>query len=269
MSAVHADLELMLFETTAPSAKAMMASGVRRFIIDWEHVGKVERQNGFDTEVAPQGTAELAEVARLPGATAWCRINRDRPQMPDEVETALAAGAQGLFLPMVTAPHEVERFLRAVNGRCPVGILVETVHALACVRSLAELPLDRVYFGLNDFAISRGGGSIFRAVLDGSVEHAREAFAGMTFGFGGVTAIDGGTPVPCARLVEEMARLDCQFSFMRRSFRRDVQRVGAARLVDDVQAFWQRCHQRSAAEMARDRRALEQLLREVCGGDGR
>lgn len=267
MSAVHAGLELMLFESTAQSAKAVMPAGIRQFIIDWEHVGKVERQNGFDTEIAPLGPVELADVARLPGASAWCRINRDRPQMPEEVEAALAAGAHGIFLPMVTAPHEVERFLRAVNGRCQVGILVETVHAMVCVRGLAELPLDRVYFGLNDFAISRGGGSIFRAVFDGSVERAREAFGGTPFGFGGVTAIDGGTPVPCARLVEEMARLDCQFSFMRRSFRRDVQRVGAARLTDDVQAFWQQCLQRSATEVARDRRSLEQLLREVCGGD--
>lgn len=257
-------LELMLFESTAQGAKAVMPSGINRFIIDWEYIGKAERQAGFDTEIVPVGPFELSEVSRLPNALAWCRINRDGPQMPEEVELAVSSGARGIFLPMVTAPFEVERFLRAVDGRCQVGILVETSAALACVRSLAELPLDRVYFGLNDFAISRGGGSIFRAVLDGSVERAREAFDGRPFGFGGVTAIDGGTPVPCARLIEEMARLDCQFSFLRRSFRRDVLRVGVARLTDEVRAFWHKCQNRHASEIARDRHALEQLLSGVC-----
>jgi hypothetical protein len=264
MSMAAAELELMLFESTALGAKAVMPAGIRRFIIDWEYIGKAERQAGFDTEIVPVGPFELTEVAGLPEAGVWCRVNRDGPQMVEEVDLAIASGAHGIFLPMVTTPQEVERFLHAVNGRCQTGILVETLAGLACVRHLAVLPLDRVYFGLNDFAICRGGGSIFRAVLDGSVERAREAFAGVPFGFGGVTAVDAGTPVPCARLIEEMARLDCQFSFLRRSYRRDVQRLGVARLTDEVRVFWRHCQRRSASEVAADRRALELLLRGVC-----
>ncbi|MDQ7743548.1 hypothetical protein [Hydrogenophaga pseudoflava] len=257
-------LELMLFESGAAGAKAMMAAGIDHFVVDWEYMGKTERQKEFDTEIAPVGPQALSDVARLPGARTWCRINGEGAHTPEEVEIAVGAGARGIFLPMAHSPAEVERFLRLVDGRCQVGILVETTAALSCARSLATLPLDRVYFGLNDFAISRGGGSIFRAVLDGSVERAREAFSHTPFGFGGVTAVDGGTPVPCARLLEEMARLDCQFVFLRRSFRRDVQRLGAARLTAEVAAYWQRCRARTAAETAHDRRTLERLLAEVC-----
>lgn len=264
MSRHDQPLELMLFETSGVGAKAMMAAGIRHFVIDWESIGKTERQKDFDTEIAPVGPQALSDVARWPGAQAWCRINGEGPHTPEEIEIAVGAGALGIFLPMVHTPAEVERFLRLVDGRCQVGILVETAAALGCVRSLAALPLDRVYFGLNDFAISRGGGSIFRAVLDGSVERAREAFAHIPFGFGGATAVDGGAPVPCARLLEEMARLDCHFVFLRRSFRRDVQRLGAARLTAEVAAYWQRCLARTAAEAALDRRALEQLLSKVC-----
>lgn len=261
---VRPNLELLLFETTADGARAMRHAGIRDFIVDWERHGKTERQLGYDTEIAPLGAGALTAIAAVPGASAWCRINRLGPHTAGEIERAVAAGAVGLFLPMVTAPGEVESFLRHVDGRCRAGILVETVAALDCVRDLAALPLDRVYFGLNDFAISRGGGSIFRAVLDGSVERARAAFAGVDFGFAGITAIDAGAPVPCARLVEEMARLDCSFSFLRRSFRRDAPRVGAARLAAGVQDYWQCCRGRDAAAIEHDRRALQRVLREAC-----
>jgi hypothetical protein len=258
------DLELMLFERSPQSAREVLPFGIGSFMLDWEYLGKTERQHGFDTEVEPVGVAELAAVAAVPGVAAWCRINHDGPHTADEIEFAIGAGACGIFLPMVTEPGEVERFLRRVDGRCGVGILVETARALACVDDMAGLPLDRVYFGLNDFAICRGRGSIFGAVLDRSVERAREAFADTPFGFGGVTAIDAGSPVPCRRLIEEMARLDCRFSFLRRSYRRDVQRIGVPALVEGVRAYWRRCRARSRDDVDRDRRALEQLLREVC-----
>lgn len=264
MNAAPPELELMLFESSASSASAAAAAGVRSFIVDWESIGKAQRQASYDTEIMPRGRHELAQVAAVPGALTWCRVNPIGPQLPAEVEQALQSGAQGLFLPMVDNAHAVERFLRAIDGRAQSGILVETQAALSNARDLARLPIDRVYFGLNDFAISRGGGSLFLALLDGSVERAREAFDGIPFGFGGVTAVDAGHPVPCARLIEEMARLRCQFSFMRRSFRRDVARLGIAALLDGVQTHWRRCVSRTAAETDQDHRLLQAVLREVC-----
>ena len=261
---IQKDLELMLFESTMKGAQVMMPSGVRLFIIDWEYLGKHDRQSGFDTEITPVGSFELADVSKLDGASVWCRINRHGPQMRDEIQLAISSGAKGIFLPMVTHPDEVEDFLCAIDNRCESGILVETTPALACAKTLASLPLGRVYFGLNDFAISRGGGSIFRAVLDGSVERAREAFADTPFGFGGVTAVDSGSPVPCARLIEEMARLKCQFSFLRRSFRRDVKRIGVEGVTEGIRDHWQDCSRRTIQEINHDRRALEGLLKEVC-----
>lgn len=260
------ELELMLFESTAEGARAVLPCGIESFLLDWECLGKRERQQGFDTEILPVGPDELLALAQVPGAAAWCRLNQDGAHTPEEIETAIGAGADGLFLPMVTHPRQVERLVLRVDGRCKVGILVETVEALGCLADLSEFPLDRVYFGLNDFAISRGGGSIFRAVLDGSVERAREAFAGVPFGFGGITAVDAGSPVPCAQLIEEMARLGCAFSFLRRSYRREVDRLGARVLTQGVQAYWLRCRARGTEEVRRDRAALVSALREICDG---
>lgn len=258
------DLELMLFENSATGASAVLHHGITNFMLDWESIGKVERQQGFDTEIAPTDLESLAAVAATGAARAWCRINRYGLHTAVEVDCAVGAGAYGIFLPMVASPQEVEAFLRHIKGRCKTGILVETQAALACVRELATFSLDRVYFGLNDFAISRGGGSIFKALADGSVEHARAAFSATAFGFGGVTAVNAGSPVPCARLLEEMARLNCQFSFLRRSYRSDVKRCGVAALVEGVRAHWRYCQRRTAVQVQADHRALLRVLQEVC-----
>lgn len=261
---MNAMLELFLFENDADKTRLAIDYGIRHFLVDWECVDKEERQKGYDTEIRPGTLEDLSAISTVQGATAWCRINRYGPQTASEVENALNAGAGGIFLPMVMSPDEVEAFLRLVDMRCATGILIETVAAYASARDLAKLPFERVYFGLNDFAINRGGGSIFRAVLDGSVERMREVFSEKTFGFGGVTAIEAGFPVPAKHLLEEMARLDCRYSFMRRSFRRDTMERNPHTVVADIHDFWLRCRKRDSATIQRDRQTLEVLLRELC-----
>jgi hypothetical protein len=257
-------IDLFLFENEAPQAKHAMAHGIRHFLLDWEIVDKAERQKGFDTEIRPGTVDDLCALTAVPGGTTWCRINRYGLQTAREIDAAVAAGAEGLFLPMVTSLSEVEDFLRLVGARCATGIMVETVEAYAMARDLASLPLQRVYFGLNDFAISRGGGSIFRAVLDGSVERMREIFREQAFGFGGMTAIEAGDPLPARLLLEEMARLHCNYTFLRRSFRRDTRACCPGEVVAGIQAAWQRCRKRDAETIRRDRQILETRLHELC-----
>lgn len=253
-------MELLVFEHDAPRVRELVAAGVGAYMVDLECLGKDGRQLGFDTEIRPATLDDLRRVSEVPGAVPWCRVNRFGRQTASEVEAAIDAGARGLFLPMVTRPAEVESFVTLVGGRVAVAILVETVEALASVEDLAAFPVDRVYFGLNDFAISRGGGSIFKAVLDGSVARARAAFAGTRFGFGGLTAVDGGHPVPCRRLLEEMARLKCDFCFLRRTFRRDLVTRPAAAIVLGLEAAWRDCVSRDDATIERDRAALCAIL---------
>jgi hypothetical protein len=254
-------IELVVFDHDIPRVGALIGCGVRTFVVDWECLGKDVRQLGFDTDISPGTPAELAALAAMPDAEAWCRVNGLGPHTAGEIDAALAAGAHGLFLPMVKSPEDVECFLRLVAGRAATGILVETVEGLACVERLAAFPLDRVYFGLNDFAISRGSRSIFLAFVDGSVARAREAFADTCFGVGGLTAADAGRPVPCRRLLEEMARLRCDFSFLRRSFRRDLATRSVQSTVSGIKSAWRDCAARDAAAVARDHASLCAIVR--------
>ena len=133
---------------------------------------------------------------------------------------------------------------------------------MAASAALARLPISRAYIGLNDLAIDRGSTSIFDALLDGTVERVRAEFD-VPFGFGGLTLPDRGAPVPCSQLIAEMVRLDCSFSFLRRSFRRDVActEVGAA--IDRIRAAIEVAGTRSPESIAADRIALVDAIERI------
>ncbi len=202
-------------------------------------------------------------MAGIWGAAALCRLEGPGRWQPAEVEEVLARGATHLLLPMVRRPDEVEALLEQVAGRAAVGILVETVAAVEMAAALARLPIFGAFVGLNDLAIERRTRSLFAGLADGTVERVREAFAGKNFGFGGVTAIDRGEPLPARLLVAEMARLGATFSFLRRSFRRDLVGRDAGVEVGRVRSAWEELRARGAAEVEKDRRALQARLAEL------
>ncbi|MBI5510386.1 MAG: aldolase [Deltaproteobacteria bacterium] len=249
-------LSLFLFTTDCGLARHAVAAGIDGAVVDWEQAGKRSRQDGFDTEINADSPEDLGRLTAAGIPRRLCRVNAFGPQLAAEVESALANGATDVLLPMVTSAAEVTALLRQVDGRGRTGILVETREACAHAAELAALAVDFVYVGLNDLAISRRSASIFTAVADGTVERLRSVFVTQAFGFGGLTVLDGGTPIPCARLLEEMARLACDFTFLRRSFKREIvaRDMGAevARLRDRFAALGRR----DPGERDRDRGAL-------------
>lgn len=253
-------IRLLLFTTDPPLAGRAVAAGIDGLVVDLERRGKERRQRNADTEINADTVEDLSRLASVPAALRVCRLNAWGPWSPGEVDGAIGHGATHLLLPMVRRTGEVEAALKAVNGRCPLGILVETRDACARAPELARLPLALVYVGLNDLAIDRGSASIFDAVADGTVERLREAFGRIPFGFGGLTVVDGGRPVPCALLLAEMARLACSFSFLRRSFKRDIVGRDMAGEIALVRARWASLRSRSPEQVASDHAALIRVL---------
>ena len=254
------EIDLQLFATDPVEARRAVAAGITAFVVDREWRGKQDRQSGFDTEINRDSVEGLARLAAVAGSRRICRLNRYGPWTPEEVEAAVAGGATQLLLPMVERPAEVEAYLRLLDGRARAGILVETGAACRCASDLAAFGLDAVYVGLNDLAISRGTPCIFTALVDGTVERLREIFAATPFGFGGLTVLDLGCPVPCLRLLEEMARLRTSFSFLRRSFRRDIVGRDAAAEVAQIQRTWRALLSRESAEEVRDHGRLVEAV---------
>jgi len=215
------DFALFLFSTDVDLIRAAVEGGAAGAVVDWEYIGKAERQAGFDTQINHDTLEDLRRVRACTAARVLCRINAFGPWTQKEIEAAVQAGADEILLPMVCSMEEVERVLEWAKGRCGVGILIETQEAVAICERLAQLPLTRAYLGLHDLAIERRTPNPFRAIPDGIVERVRSAFP-IPFGFAGLTLPDRGFPIPCRLLIAEMARLGCSFSFLRRSFLRDI-----------------------------------------------
>jgi len=250
---LSAEFELLLFAVEPGLVHEAVAAGIGGIVVDWERRGKWERQLGVDTEINQQTVGDLVRVREAAPCPVICRVNPCNGASAAELESAICGGADEILVPMVRTPDEVERILNLVDGRCGVGILVETAQAVAASSALAQLPISRVYVGLNDLAIDRGSLSIFDALLDGTVEGLRPDFD-VPFGFGGLTLPDRGAPIPCRQLIAEMVRLECSFSFLRRSFRRDVPQheigVALTRIRGAIEAAGTRSPDAVASDLA-------------------
>lgn len=255
---------LTLFSTDPDFIKNAVAAGVNAIIVDWERAGKARRQIGADTEIRRDTLADLQRVRACTQATLICRINPVGSTTEREIEQAIATDVDEILVPMVRDLEAVESVLKKCEGRCGVGILVETRAALGILDELASMPLSRVYVGLNDLAIDLGERNIFTAILDGTVETVRRHFAA-PFGFGGLTLSDRGYPIACRLLIGEMARLNCTFSFLRRSFHRDIKGRDLKTEIPRLLRALQEARLRSSDGIAADRHELERAIMAVPG----
>ena len=231
-------LELFLFSHQPSMVETADKAGIDGFILDWEDRNRFQRQSIGDSVQAPDNHEDLARVSSLSQRPAWCRINEPGEWTEDEVELAIAHGADLILLPMVRKPEEVEDFLSIVSDRVQTGILVETTEACDCAAQLATLPLNRIYVGLFDLSISRNSDDLFKPLMDGTVERLRNIFHASKFGVGGLTTVDAGSPVSCLELMAHLARLGSDFTFLRNSFKHDIAGKNMQDELAAIHAAW-------------------------------
>jgi hypothetical protein len=258
-------LELVLFESRPEALLAAGRGGIDACIVDLEWRGKEERQLGVDTEINRDRPSDLAALLRAGVQRRYCRLDAWGRWTPEQLEAALAAGATDLLLPMVTSAREPAQLQELVDGRARCGVLIETLGALDRAAEIAALQLDLVYVGLNDLAIARQSAHIFVALLDGTADRLRSQFSGTAFGIAGATVVDGGAPVPSRVLLAELARLRCDFTFLRRSFRRDVADRDLATEVARIRELWRQLQARGPEEIAAQRQSLVDAIELGCG----
>ena len=217
-------INFFAFSNSPAAAAAVVGAGATGVVVDWERRGKRARQAGADTQINADTPEHLAAVRHAVSGVVLCRVNRWSPWTPAEIDLAASLGADEILLPMVRRPEEVDAALDVVAGRCRLGILVETTEAVRRVDTLVTRPLARVYMGLNDLMIDRGGSSLFAPLVDGTVDRVATAAirAGIPFGVAGLTRPEAGRPVPCRLLSGALARVGASFTFLRRSFWADT-----------------------------------------------
>lgn len=254
-----APFDLFLFSTDPPVIRQAVSAGVAGIVVDWEQIGKRTRQSSADTQVNLDTFEDLRRVRAATDATVLCRINVPHAGTAQEVRDAIEAGADEILVPMVRTPEQVEHVLGLAQGRLRVGIMIETLDSVRRTAAFAALPLSRVYVGLNDLAIERRSTNIFGAVADGTVERVRRKLP-HPFGFAGLTLPERGEPIPCRLLIGEMARLDCRFSFLRRSFHRDVRGKDPAREIPRILEAMDAARARKTEKVQADRRELLEIV---------
>ncbi len=256
---MNTNFQLILFSANPRFAQKAIFSGVDAILVDWESLGKRERQVGADTEINAHTPQELALIRKAVSSPIICRLNNHPQKTVQEIEQAIFSGANELLLPMVRSVSEVERCLQQVAGRARVGILIETLDAIRVAPELAALPLSRVFIGLNDLAIECSSKNIFSPIVDGTIEKLRSSF-NIPFGFGGLTLPECGHPIPCELLAKEMVRLGCHFSFLRRSFHRDMKRRKLSFEIPRMKKWMQQLRNRSRLEIESDSQTLKELI---------
>ena len=260
-------LQLFLFTTDKDIILSAGDAGISGFIIDWENKGKYERQKEADTQINYDSLETLQYVRSLTVTHIICRINRNGclHECKEEISLALDGGANEILLPMVRTVKEVESVLNFVQGRCAVGILIETQAAVDLAAELGALPLSRVYVGLNDLAIDRNKRNIFSAVKDGTVDHVRQ-YINVPFGFAGLTLPGCGYPVPAKFLYSEMARLQCSFTFLRRSFLRDIQGKDMANKIGEMRQAMKNAFLSPLLTKEKNRKEMETFIEKMGTG---
>jgi hypothetical protein len=253
-------LSLICFEHELDRVLPLHEAGLREFMVDHETRDKERRQLGADTEINHAPLKAVAPIAKLEGVRVHCRINSWGPQSADEIDQAIDCGASRIYLPMVQGPAEVEAYLHAVNRRAEAAIMIETDETAKDSAAFADLPIDAIFVGLMDLAISRQQTFIFSALRDGTVQKVRQGLPGPSFGFGGATCVDGGAPIPFPLLLGELAALGGEFTFLRRSFRRDIAGRDPAVEIQRIHALWAQLKARTPEEVQRDREALYGLV---------
>lgn len=218
------EFRLTLITNDVVLAARADAAGVDQIGIDIERLDKSARQGHLPN--ARISDHELVDLDRLASvvrrAALFARLNPLHDGSKKEVELALAFRATVLMLPFFSTAAEVEKFVRLVDARAKVTLLLETAASVVRLYDILAVPgIDEVMVGLNDLQLSTGVTNQFELVASDLLAMVSDLVRGrgIRFGFGGLARVhDDGLPVPSDLILAQHARLGSTSSWLSRSF---------------------------------------------------
>ena len=220
-------LKLMYITNRPEIAQIAESAGVDRIFVDMEYIGKLDRQGGMDTVQSYHTLDDVKKVAdAITTAELLVRVNpihevtAECTSSNDEIDRAIANGAQILMLPYFKTVGEVKEFIDLVDGRAKTMPLVETPEAVMVIDEILKLDgLDEIFIGLNDLSLGYGKKFMFELLSDGTVEDLCYKFRkkGIPYGFGGVASLGQGT-LPSEKVIMEHYRIGSTCAILSRSF---------------------------------------------------
>lgn len=228
-------LKLMILAADPQSAVEAQAAGIDRVFYDLEWIGKNERQLGRNTVKSNNNIDDIPAVRRvLKESELLVRTNPIHAYSKEEIDKAIAYGADILMLPMVMDQHDVEQYIDMVYGRAKVCIMIETAAAMARLDKILTVQgVDEVFIGLNDLHISMGLTFMFELLSGGLVEYIANKCnkVRIPFGFGGIARIGEGD-LSSENILGEHIRLGSSSVILSRTFKGVIGVDKNARKID-------------------------------------
>lgn len=229
-------LKLMYITNDEKIAEIAENNDVDWIFIDLEILGKEARQRHIDSVISRHCIEDIKKIkASLKKSELLVRVNPIYEGSKDEIDKVIDGGADIVMLPFFKSSKEVEIFIKYVNGRAKVCLLLETPEAVNNIDSiLAVNGIDYVYIGLNDLHIGYGMKFMFELLADGTVEKICNKIKekGKPYGFGGIARIGQGD-LPAEYIIAEHYRLGSTMVILSRSFL-NTEKVGSIQEIEEV-----------------------------------
>lgn len=273
-------LKLMYITNRPEIAQIAEAAGVDRIFVDLEYIGKADRQGGMDTVQSHHTIDDVKKISEaIVTAELLVRVNpihnatTEYVSSEEEIDTAIANGANIIMLPFFKTVTEVKRFLAAVAGRAKTMLLLETPEAVEIIDKILELDgIDYIHVGLNDLSLGYGMKFMFELLTDGTVERLCNKFRekGISYGFGGIASLGCGA-VPAEMIIKEHYRLGSTCAILSRSFC-NVDKIGHMGVISstfvngmrEIRAFEAECEKHIGYFM-NNKLKLDEAVKRIVG----
>ena len=217
-----------MYITNSPEVSLIAEkAGVDRIYVDLEHIGKADRQGGMNTVQSKHTIEDIKSVRSvitksdlLVRCNSIANLERYGYDFEKEIEDIISCHPEYVMLPYFYSAGEVERFVKAVDGRAKTIALVETPQAVEHVDDIIGVGgIDEYYIGLNDLSIGYGKKFMFEPLAEGIMDMLAEKFnaVGVPFGFGGIASIGKGL-LRSEHIIMEHYRLGSASVILSRSF---------------------------------------------------
>ena len=198
------------------------SAGIERIFVDLEYLGKAERQKNFKSFILNHKIEDVSIVRKAVSLSKLLvRVNPINPESKEEIDKVINSGADIVMLPMFTTADEAKHFIRFVNRRAKVSLLLETAKAVENLNEILSLKgIDEIHLGLNDLRITMRLKFIFESLSNGIVDYIAKKVnsKGIDFGFGGIGRMGEGE-LPAKMILAEHYRIGSKMVILSRTFK--------------------------------------------------
>lgn len=219
-------VKTFLISNSEKIARWANSAGVTWLMVDFETLGKRERQSGTSGWISDHTLGDCRRLRPILTATSLAvRINPIHSTTEAEIDEAIDAGVDMIMLPMAKTLREIETFSDLVGDRADKALLVETPELLARLPWILErYEFETIHLGLNDLSLSLGLRHMFQTFVTGYVSLFTNCAIRnrVGFGLGGIGRLDADLPIDAYDILVLHAALGSGQVILSRSFMADL-----------------------------------------------